>query len=163
MIKIPFCANSPSVWRVVLIYELYVSARPSFTYWGHERKNHNNKCRLFLKITLNIQERMRCQRTLGLIVSLTTVSKQPLLLKAFLQPLCVFTSLPSIQESSHSPSAHSYCTSITSWEPSDVSSSNWLWNHLLINWRHCSTPAKSRLKTIALIGTTVFHWRNRSC
>lgn len=38
------------------------------------------------KIWINIQEQLRCQRTLGLIVSLTTVSKQPLVIKAFRHP-----------------------------------------------------------------------------
>lgn len=49
----------------------------------------HKKSPLFLKININIGH-LRCQRTLGLIVSLTTVSKQPLLLKAFLQSrLCL--------------------------------------------------------------------------
>lgn len=38
------------------------------------------------KIWINIQQQLRCQRTLGLIVSLTTVSKQPLVLKVFHHP-----------------------------------------------------------------------------
>lgn len=38
------------------------------------------------KIWINISQQLRCQRTLGLIVSLTTVSKQPLVLKAFHHP-----------------------------------------------------------------------------
>lgn len=100
---------------------------------GKNKKKNKTKYLLFLKISINIQEHLRCQRTLGLIVSLTTVSKQPLLLKAFLQPrlspqpLCLFASLPSSQESSRLSNPDSYCTSITSWKLSDVISCNWLW------------------------------------
>lgn len=49
------------------------------------------------KIRINTQEQLRCQRTLGFIVSLTTVSKQPLVIKAFHHPRHSST-LPSLSQ-----------------------------------------------------------------
>lgn len=72
------------------------------------------------KIWINIQQQLRCQRTPGLIVSLTTVSKQPLVLSVSPSPSLFNPSLPllaglsSSRESSHSSSTASSSTSITS-------------------------------------------------
>lgn len=53
---------------------------------GEKVKNKRNKKTLLSENQHKYIGHLRCQRTLGLIVSLTTVSKQPLLLKGFLQP-----------------------------------------------------------------------------
>lgn len=77
---------------------------------GGKRGLKTKRNLLLLKININIGH-MRCQRTPGLFVSLTTVSKQPLLLKAFLRASLALTlslslsllsasvSLPSSKES----------------------------------------------------------------